>query len=332
MHLKSLQITLFITLFFIINCFGQIVSSPNAEGEKWTRIEADEQEISLAFPPGYIFNKETKKQKFAPTYRIIGFKNDVTMELTVNKKVSNDGFTFSRPPNGMSTDTFTKKGLKGRRSYTNPAEANMKETISIEGDKYSYFISVTASDRKKPEVERFIYSIKIKGESLFKNPNAQTYPETSVAVNSLTTSPEVLDAFNRKLEKTKGNVKKEISAMDNQTVSYADYSRAPIVVDQPYPNFNPRFEGMSKGSVASHLTKLKVTLLANGQVGDITIIMGNDNNFNDSCVDAVRKLRFIPAQKNGVNADSVRIIDYNIYLFGTPTMLPGANLPMVKTF
>jgi hypothetical protein len=55
-------------------------------------------------------------------------------------------------------------------------------------------------------------------------------------------------------------------------------------------------------------------------------ISGGNDLFVNSCVDAARKLRFVPAQKNGVNADSVKIIDYNMRGLRISTTIPGQVL------
>jgi len=320
MYLKSLQIAFFITVFFIINCFGQTSSPPNVENEKWTRIETAAQELTLAFPPNYIVDAEEKK--FGRIYKITGFSNDVTMELAVSKNTSNRELSYIKPPKGMSSATFVKKDLKGIRTSSSSSETSLKETISIAGDKNFYYISITASDKTKPEIQRFLYSIKMKGENLFKNPNAQNYPESSIALSSLKTSSEVTEALNRKLEKKKLKAEKIISSSADQVTSYAEYSRPPIIVEQPYPEFRPLFNG--SGSNISLMAKLKLTLLADGQIGSITVIAGSNDSYIDSCVDSVRKLRFVPAQKNGVNADSVKTIEFAMEAFTTgPYILPG---------
>ena len=323
MYSKSLQITFFITLFSIINCFAQ--TSPSAESEKWTRIDTAEQELSLAFPPKYIVDAE--KKKFGAIYKITGFSNGVIMELSVSKNTSGREFSMVKPPKGMNSATFSKKNLNGIRSSSDSSQTGQKETISIFGDKNYYFISITAADKTKSEaeIERFLYSIKIKGENLFKNPKTQNYPEESVALSSLGSSPEVTEAIKRKLEKRKFKAEKIISSNADQIDSYAEYSRPPIIVEQQYPQFRPRFDAINSEIYLS--AKLKLTLSADGQISDIKVVGGSDNAYIDSCIDAAKKIRFIPAQKNGVNADSFKTIEFNMQAFTTAPMIIRGNAP-----
>lgn len=319
MYVKSLQITFFITLFFIVNCFGQTSSSPNNESEKWTRIETTDQELSLTLPPDYIVNAE--KKRFGPIYKINGFSNDVIMELSIFEEMKSKDLDFLQPFKEMNSQSLKKKELLVILSFNNSNETALKNTIAILGDKNYYFISVTASDKKKPEIERFLYSIKIKGESLFQNPNAQTYPESSIAMKSLRTSPEIIEAKNRKPKKGEFKTEKIISANTNQIISYDGYSRPPIIVEQKFSQFRQPVEASIKYDIYLQ-TRLKVTILADGQVGDIAVIAAAGNNsYVDFCVDAARKSRFIPAQKNGVNADSTKIVDYNIRMFKNSTVI-----------
>lgn len=326
MYLKSLQITFFITTLFIINCFGQTSSSPNNESEKWTRIETAAQELSLAIPPNYIVDAE--KNGFGQLYKITALINDVLIEFTVSKSKTSKEMSFIQTPDGLYSTTFKTKDLNGIRSFNSSTETGLRESISISGDKNYYHISVTASDRKKPEIERFLYSIKIRGESLFKTQNAQNYPENLITINSLATSPEVIEAVERKLEKKKVKVEKVIPTNADQIISYAEYSRPPVIVNQPFPSFKPRLQDLKRNTPTSFQTKIKLTLLADGQIGDITVVAGSYGPYTDACVDAARKTRFVPAQKNGVNADSVKIIEYEIRIFSvtSPTMIAPGNV------
>ncbi|MCW5959693.1 MAG: hypothetical protein KIS76_05975 [Pyrinomonadaceae bacterium] len=45
-------------------------------------------------------------------------------------------------------------------------------------------------------------------------------------------------------------------------------------------------------------------MLANGDIGDIIVLSRSDKEFTRSCIEAVKKIRFIPVQLDGKNVDS----------------------------
>ncbi|HEY0429173.1 MAG TPA: hypothetical protein VGC76_15440 [Pyrinomonadaceae bacterium] len=58
-------------------------------------------------------------------------------------------------------------------------------------------------------------------------------------------------------------------------------------------------------------TKLKIKLLAEGQIGDIIAYSDFDKKYVNSCIEAARKIKFIPAQTDGKNIDAFVIEDYS---------------------
>lgn len=72
----------------------------------------------------------------------------------------------------------------------------------------------------------------------------------------------------------------------------------------------------SDGSVCVQGTvTLMVTFQADGKVGDIEVISGLPYGFNDSAIDAARKIRFVPAKQNGVPVTKKKAIQYSFSIY-----------------
>ena len=61
--------------------------------------------------------------------------------------------------------------------------------------------------------------------------------------------------------------------------------------------------------------RLKVTLLANGQVGSITVVNGLPDGLTEQAIAAARQLKFEPATKDGVPVSKVITIDYSFTIY-----------------
>ena len=61
--------------------------------------------------------------------------------------------------------------------------------------------------------------------------------------------------------------------------------------------------------------RLKVTLLANGQVGSITVVKGLPDGLTEQAIAAARQLRFQPAKIDGVPVPKTITIDYSFTIY-----------------
>lgn len=61
--------------------------------------------------------------------------------------------------------------------------------------------------------------------------------------------------------------------------------------------------------------RLKVTLLANGQVGSIIVVNGLPDGLTEQAIAAARQLRFEPATKDGVPVSKTITIDYSFTIY-----------------
>jgi hypothetical protein len=284
---------------------------------KWTRIETEKKELSAAFPPNFIVDAEKKEN--GRRYTITGWQNGVRMELHVTKNSNaRDQLRFVRARGEGEFSDFTVNGLKGKRNSVS-ASGKFSENIHLASDEYYYLLKTEAGDGTKEEIKRFLFSIQVKGKAMYVSDKKPDSAEETVALADLKTSPEVLEALNRKVEKTQIKITRELAPLPSETVNDENLSRPPIVVFRPRIEYRPNSE-----QGGSFEATLKVNFLANGQIGDITVYSGADKGFVNACIDAVRKIKFIPAQINGKNVDSIDTEYYAMQIFklASPTMLP----------
>lgn len=307
MTIKYIFTAFLISLCLVICSYSQVISA--VEKTKWTRIEMEDKDFSFAVPPNFILDRE-KREKGAIS-RIYGFENDVRISIKVysakNAKASLPTQTTSTSYKSVA---FSKNNFDGViTSYVNE-ENIIFDTIALARENTYYLITIVSTDNKKPQIKRFFQSIKLKDEYLYRRDKNETYLEETVSVATLTTSPEVVEAYHRKLEKKKINVTKQIASEGIKFDNFENYSRPPIILEGAFPVI--RIHKIINGIPDNFFTipKIKLNLLADGQIGDITFLTSVGDNDIKPVIEAAQKFRFIPAQIDGKNTDSSVIIDF----------------------
>lgn len=287
----------------IVLVFSNLSSAqnPSQPENRWTQIENEEFAVSV--PPDFVVNAE--KGNSNQRYYIVGFQNGVRMNLTVYEEPDPKGrlkttdFRNEAKPSRFEAENFS--GVKLESSGE-----NFFNTILLASNKKYYSVHVTAKDGGKPEIKRFLSSIRLNGKPLNNQTEPVAAPETTVKFDSLQTSPEVLAALNRKTNKGKSKVHREENASNKAVIDDNDkYSRPAIILFKAPLNRSSVSAKESSGQI-----RLRVQLLANGQIGDITVYSAADEDWIKAAIDAARQTKFVPAQTDGKPVDSFTTLAY----------------------
>jgi len=299
--MKNVFYFLIILCALVPFCFGQD-KTPTAEN-KWTRIETDDKEISVAFPSNFLIDAKTKTRD--QRCQLFGFENGVIMEMKISQpdspkrnlnqitdQFSENAKVSSFKFNGIAGRTFVSKNDR----YFNAVHLAFKENL--------YTLTIRAPNENKAEANRFFCSIKVQGKPLYTC--KETFAESNgeaVLLSSLETSPKVLEALNREPEGKEGKIIYELETVDKDAMDKDSSKRPAIILYREFPK--PRALRIGGNIIrGAFKVKLRATLLANGQVGDITVFSNLSKDYIKNFVDAVRKSRFIPAEIDGKPVDS----------------------------
>lgn len=284
----------FFLIVFIVFGFTRAFAQENpVSADKWSRIETENQELAVSFPKDYLVN--IKSSATGDRTSVFAFLNGVAFELHIRKQFSakdNLGrvnIDQSKKPTVLDykvNDFYGKSVIYSQKGYEN--------SIFLASKSAYYVIKIKAESKNASEIAYFLRSIKLKGESLFVDKsNLDDAPAETVSTKSFKTSPQVKEALKRKSEKIERKIRFEpLSAF---TEPETDYSIRPaIVLTDVGPEPRVFFRGVNKGGEL----KIKADLLANGQVGDITVYSDIDKSVLRSYAESVKNMKFIPAQKS----------------------------------
>lgn len=272
---------------------------------QWTIIESPKKDLSVSVPTDFLIDKEDKKS------RVFAYQEGVTMRVEFD--ANEDGkerLKRMRKFSSAKVSSFTLGNFIGD-VHENERTKGFSTQIYTTSSKDFYIISIYSKDAQSPLLEKFLYSIRLDERPLYKREGqTQSRDETKISINSLATSPLILEAV-KKEDASKVRLKQDFSSKEKpEEADEIKYSRALILLRQPRPSGVRAERSMEnvRGTV-----RLKILFLADGTIGGITVLNRPDNGYMKSAADAARKIKFLPAEINGKPVDVTRIIDYNFF-------------------
>lgn len=245
---------------------------------------------------------------------IIGFYKNVQLRFSISKPESPKQYLKSIGISEDSTgNSFEMNGLKGKNIVSNKPKY-YNNVIYLASDDYFYQVSVIAKVNSKKEivhtqaVARFINSIKVNGQQLIvpEKPDADTNDKI-VSTSSLKTSPEVLQALERKPDKSKIKFSYFPASALELDKDSDEPERLAIILARP--SLNVRNDELSE--VGSRSVTLQISYLTNGQIGDVAVFSDAPKSLIYRTTALLKNIKFIPAMNNGQYVDSKQTSTYH---------------------
>lgn len=314
-------ILLFVTAFFSLSAYSQ---SDTANSAEWVTFENENKELAFSVPKDYLVN--IKNYISGKETNIIGFQNGVTIEVSFYKdSQAKQRIKRPRPADfrkpvikEYSKDNFLIRSL----SYQ---QENYDTHFYFASKNYFYIIEARAATGDKPELTRFLRSIKLNGQQIFTVASPITYPaEEVLTLQKLENSEQVVKVLEAKTVKRDREIKFESLAAYTEEKEDNDLRKAILLTDMK-PTTPPLSRILNGTLPKGGEFRIKMQLLASGQVGDITVYTNADISEARRFADAAKSLKFIPASKNGVPVDSFQTTSMWTGVFLSPgiSLSPG---------
>jgi hypothetical protein len=290
------------------------------ENTEWIRIESENKNFSVAFPPNYLVdaNKDKKSKR---VLSIKAFQNGAEIEFSIyeDKDASRRLKQFVRM-NDRNYESFKTDNYEGIRSYLINSNTKIDETVQFAVDDKFYSLRVKGNMEQKDLAKRFLYSVKLFNKPFFIVEKEKDFPERIVSLKEFETSPEITEAYKRKSRKTEQNVSYELVSNTNliDEVETGGLTRPVVIIDQPFPrvNFGSLMNRLPQSGVFE--IKMIVQFLANGQIGNITVYSPKESAVTKACLESAKKIKFVPAQIDGKNVEAEKVVTYMLQIFSSP--------------
>ncbi len=297
------QISIFLFILFTNLCVFAQTENYNAP-VKWEKYKVSDREVSVLFPklPILISDVDICRQEETNKYAV--YAENVVYGLNVTFK------TRQQFPIGcVNQKKFDEKNFADRLQQLKSQLKTEKETnfkqngldvIKIENEFFTYWLIddfdnkrwfelwTTDADEANINVKNFAESLKIE-----KNPSG-----IEIGKGSLRTLGDEMPA-----DKIVSEDKKP-SNTDKEAVGLR-------IIVKPHPSYTK----VARKSQVQGTVRLRVTFLATGGIGSISILNALPDGLTEQAYAAASKIVFIPAKKNGIPISVMKQVEYSFTLF-----------------
>ncbi len=250
-------------------------------------------------------------------------KDGIVNQIENNSILSTfyDGTSITITKSDVNIDS--KKMVKNDRPRTRPGgTANVYETKdafvrrieeSLHDEKYvtvyaglknAYFVIAVKGRKESPVIDRFLNSIRFKGGNPFPTLN-----ESITAFNKLPNSPETEKWLKNNHQ---GNEKPRFEKINNfLPLGLHLLTRDLIIIRKPRPGYTDE----ARTRDVQGTFKANVEFLKTGIIGSVVVDTAATHGLGGQIARAIKRIKFIPAQANGVNVDVIRTIEYSFTIY-----------------
>ncbi len=238
------------------------------------------------------------------------------VKLTVTQMdVKGDGLKYVKQFKLPWEKGGTVQNLKSENFYVRRVDELVGPDVFVKlyvGSKKQYFLFDLAASKDNPALQRFLNTVRFGGARLYPGPAVHDIDVNlaPVAFDKLPTSPEVEAALKKKPASPEP-VAKFQTIKQKLPLDLDKLSRDVTVVLKPRPGYtdNARMNGI-QGTIYAN-----VQYLASGEIGNIIVDDRLDRGLANMVVEAVRKIKFIPAEIDGKPVDVTQTLHYSFSIY-----------------
>lgn len=325
---------LFVAIFLIfltsISIFAQ-----NTQNDEWVRVQSDNGEISFAIPKDYFYffdkkgfaqsnpNNWSDKIDYVNLRGISAFEKGVTLffesyDSNANKKGL--AYLLSNYKDGKYAKIDFEKfsGL-----YIVDEKDAFKTYYYFASEKHTYLIGFACREKTNPTINRFLASIKLNGKNAFTATAKFPEPTEVISLSNLKETQVEIEKIEKVNDKKKNEQKKvsnsnpiniipeNLNPIPANNDSIKELSSPLVVFFKPRAQYtNSARQSGEQGNV-----QFKVNFLANGHIGKITVVKTLEDGLVENAIRAIKRIRFIPAERANLPSTVTKSIIYNFTLY-----------------
>ena len=294
-----------LTLLGIESHAQQSTASPTGSG--WTRITTANDELSISFPEQRLVDAEEKKS--GQRYFVYAYEGGTELEMKVfaDKMAARNLQLVAFEGNAGVRETKLEVSDIIGKSVVRP-NSPFEAAFYFASKEYYYIVKARSQTGQTEVVQRFIRSLRIRNKPIVRS-TGEVVDDGTISISSLGSSPEILAALTSKSGSASENVEWVTDAKSLGAGTTAPEIRPAIIVSRQYPQLEYKHLQGSRQQ-GTLVVKLKLQFLASGKIGDITIYSEANREFAKDCIELAKKIKFIPAKKDGRPIDSYQIVTY----------------------
>jgi hypothetical protein len=281
-----------------------------AQDEKWVRIETFMETLSFKIPESYFAYRNKERTE---TY-LSWYENKVAINASMIRMLQ-ARTRLARIEDGYDQfdckyDYFTL-GPIAAKIFTCESDKQFSKTIYLAtDDRYCKFV-VAAPRADNVNVSLFLMSLRSHRAPIFPKYGDKPDPDDKIIRDDEIKSSPLVEKYLKMPDADYIKVIAPKDVIDTEAKVFdADspvYSRPTIILRK----YAPSFPKVDKTGPPMHIkVKIRVQFLASGQIGKVEVLNTNGFEYTEAVIDSLRKLKFIPAQIDGKDVDTSRVVDF----------------------
>lgn len=294
---------IFIFTILLLSVSAQTVN--NTAPIKWQNYKIDRREISILFPklPVYIEENSYCSEYMVQTY--VAYANNSAYEMSVVTKEKDKKLERCESVKRFDQSTFEAKIAEVKAYFADATEQKLKlngnEVTKISKSKGNIWfvndlkngrwvkLTVTSNLNVNENEEKFYNSLKFA-----KTPQGIEIGDGA----SATLGDEI--------------VEKTVSKpSDNNQTSKTPTTNPMIIAAKP----RARYTDAARENGVQGTVTLRATFLANGSIGNVSVVSGLSHGLTEEAIAAIRRLVFLPQNVGGENQTVTKSVQYKFSIY-----------------
>ena len=298
---KILFTTLILSLFNVFT-FSQTqkYSTPTV----WENYSVTDKKVTFLMPKLPVILTEGDGCRSEATMKYASYSNGVVYVLTITSKIKPYEYCENKKQfdesNFKERVKFLKEGSKQAKIEESPneikfiSENNIIKLVNDYKNNRWFEFQTFEGNESNLEVRNFLNSLKFEENTSGKpigNGSPRNLGDENVLVDEVSEKPEIKNNSDKKtvIEVIKTNLK---------------------LILKP----KPPFTDTARNANTQGVVRLKLTFLANGGIGNISIVSALPFGLTEQAIAAARKIFFIPPKINGQQITVEKMVEYNFSL------------------
>jgi TonB family protein len=291
---------------------------------EWTRIETENREVSIVVPSNFTFfldeegfnaskgERSREQVAFRNLRSLTAFRDGVSIWFeSYDVRDGEDAYKyFSYNLNGSETiKTYQINGYS-LADMTLSNDTHIIRKFYFHSDNKFYILGCGTRNSANAVINTFLQSIKFKDKFLFSVEKEKLLETANpMTFENLDISPFEVTYQEEPKKKQKSNKKKSAENTPNPVEETGQ--SAIVILTKPRPGYTDLARQMDTKGVI----RVRVHFERDGLIREVTVLKGLKHGLTEKALNAVRRMRFLPPERNNVPYSVSKVVVFNFLLY-----------------
>lgn len=301
--MKRFCFVLAVLIFVSSFVFAQTLSDKTVE---WKLYEPPNEEFSVEFPASVSVRENKESNKDLPVLYSAP-ANKASLYITSGKEskssVLEDILNLIKSEKAAEEKISINDFTAGKYSFVD-TEDFFQTIVVAKGEKRFYIFHAISEIKDDPDINRFISSIKL-NRQIVRTPDTQPPPK----------EPDVNVEERREISSGAGSGMGSGSGFGGGAMTTEPTPPNQISPLKILTKPKPSYTNLARYYSTQGTVRVRVTFLADGQIGSVTAIKKLPFGLTNSAINAAKQMRFAPPLRDGTPYTVTKLVEYSFTIY-----------------